>query len=65
MVSYSIGQNGANAFVEDRVISETDKILNPIKTNKLKTFSTVGKTTIARIRSETVSSAYHGQEQRH
>ena len=33
--------------------SETDKFLNPIKTNKLKTFSTIGKTAIAI--SETVS----------
>ena len=32
--------------------SENDNILNPIKTNQLKTFSTVGKTAITRIRSE-------------
>ena len=55
ITAYIIGQNGAKAFVEDRMTSENDKILNPIKTNKLKTFSTVGKTTIAWIRSETVS----------
>ena len=35
--------------------SETDKIFNLIKTNKLKSFSTVGKAAIARIRPETVS----------
>ena len=35
--------------------SETDKILNPIKTNKLKTFSTIGKTAIVRLISEIVS----------
>ena len=35
--------------------SETDKILNPIKTNKLKNFSTIGKTAIARRIYETVS----------
>ena len=35
--------------------SETDKIFNPIKTNKLKTFSTIGKTAIARLIYETVS----------
>ena len=52
---YSIGHNGAKSFVEDRMTSETDKIFNPIKTNKLKTFSTIGKTTIARLISETVS----------
>ena len=43
ITSYSIGQIGANAFVEDRMTNETDKILNHIKPNKLKTFSTVGK----------------------
>ena len=35
--------------------SETNKICNPIKTNKLKTFSTIGKTAIARLISETAS----------
>ena len=35
--------------------SETDKILNPIKTNKLKTCSTIGKKAIARLISETAS----------
>ena len=55
IAAYSIGLNGAKAFVEDRMTSETDKIYNPIKTNKLKTFSIVGKTATARIRSETVS----------
>ena len=35
--------------------SETDKIFNPIKTNNLKTFSTIGKTVIARLISEIVS----------
>ena len=35
--------------------SETDKIFNPIKTNKLKTFSTIGKTAIAMLISETIS----------
>ena len=35
--------------------SETDKILNPIKTNKLKTFSTIGKIEIARLLFEIVS----------
>ena len=48
----SIGQNGANTFIEDRITSETDKICNLIKTNKLKTFSTVEKTAIARIISD-------------
>ena len=42
-------------MVEDRLTSETDKIFNPIKTNKLKTFSTIGKTAIPRLISETVS----------
>ena len=55
ITAYSIGQNGANAFVEDRMTSKADKIFNLIKTNQLKTFSTVGKTAITRIRSETVS----------
>ena len=55
ITAYSIGQNGAKAFVEDWMTSETEKIFNNIKTNKPKTFSTVGKTAIARIRSETVS----------
>ena len=55
ITAYSIGQNGAKSFVEDRMTSETDKIFNPIKTNKLKTFSTIGKTAIARLISETVS----------
>ena len=44
ITAYNIGQNGAKALVEDRMISETDKIFNPIKTNKLKTFSIVEKT---------------------
>ena len=35
--------------------SETGQIVNPIKTNKLNTFSIGGKTAIARIISETVS----------
>ena len=35
--------------------SEIDKICNPIKTNKQKTFSTIGKTAIARLISEAVS----------
>ena len=43
ITAYSIGQNGAKSFVEDRMTSETDKIFNPIKTNKLKTFSTIGE----------------------
>ena len=47
ITAYSIGQNCAKAFVEDRMTSKTDKILNPIQTNKLKTFSTIGKTAIA------------------
>ena len=34
---------------------ETDKIFNPIKTNKLNTFFTSGKTAVARLISETVS----------
>ena len=55
ITAYSIGQNGAKSFVEDRMTIETDKIFNPIKTNKLKTFSTIGKTAIARLISETVS----------
>ena len=42
-------------FVEEPMTSATDKILNPIKTNKLKTFSTVENTGIARNRSETIS----------
>ena len=46
---------GTKSFVEDRMTSETDKIFNPIKTNKLKTFSTIGKTAIAGLISETVS----------
>ena len=46
---YSIGQNGGKSFVEDRMTSETDK------TNKLKTFSTIGKTAFARLISETLS----------
>ena len=54
ITSYSIGQNGAKSFVEDRMTSETDKMFNPIKTNKLKIFSTIGKTAIARLISETV-----------
>ena len=33
ITAYIIGQNGAKSFVEDRMTSETDKILNPIKTN--------------------------------
>ena len=41
-------QRQDKSFVEDRMASETDKILNPIKTNILKTFSTIGKTAIAR-----------------
>ena len=55
ITAYSIGQNGAKSFVEYRMTSETDKIFNPIKTNKLKTFSTIGKTAISRLISETVS----------
>ena len=55
ITAYSIGQNGAKSFVEDRMTSETDKIFNPIKTNKLKAFSTIGKTGIARLISQTVS----------
>ena len=51
----SIGQNVAKSFVEDRMTSETDKIFIPIKTNKLKTFSSIGKTEIVRLISETVS----------
>ena len=43
------------SFVEDRMTSETDKIFNLIKTNKLMTFSTIGKTAIARLIPETVS----------
>ena len=35
--------------------SETDNIVIPIKTNKLKTFSTIGKTAIARLISDTLS----------
>ena len=53
--AYNIGQNGTKAFVEDRMTSETDKIFNPIKTNKPKTFSIVDKTAIDRIIYETVS----------
>ena len=53
--AYIIGQNGAKSFVDDRMTSETDKVLNPIKTNKLKTFSTIGKTVIARVIYEIVS----------
>ena len=55
ITAYIIGQNGAKSFVEDRMTSETDKILNPIKTNKLKTFSTIGKTVIAMLISVIVS----------
>ena len=55
IIAYNTRQNGAKAFVEHRMTSETDKVFNPIKTNKLKNFSTVGKTAITRIRSETVS----------
>ena len=55
IIAYIIGQNGAKSFVEDRVTSKTDKILNPIKTNKLKTYSTIGKIVIARLISEIVS----------
>ena len=55
ITAYSIAHNGAKSFFEDRITSETDKICNPIKTNKLKTSSTIGKTAIARIISETVS----------
>ena len=54
MTAYSIGQNGAKSFVEDRMTSETNNIFNSIKTNKLKTIYTVGKTAIARLISETV-----------
>ena len=55
ITSYSIEQNGANAFVEDRMTCQTEKTLNAIKIIILKTFSTVVKTLIAIIRSETVS----------
>ena len=55
ITAFSIGHNNAKFFVENRMTSETDKIFNPIKTNKLKTFSTIGKTVLARLISETVS----------
>ena len=55
ITAYRIGQNGAKSFVENRMTSKTDKMFNPIKTNRLKTFSTIGKTAIARLISETVS----------
>ena len=55
ITAYSIGHNGAKSFVEDRITSQTDTIFNSIKINKLNTFSTVGKTAIAMLISETVS----------
>ena len=55
ITAYIIGHNGAKSFDEDRMTSETDKIVNPIKTNKLKTIFTIVKTAIARLISETVS----------
>ena len=55
ITSYIIGQNGAKSFVKDRITSETDKMFNPIKINKLKTFSTIEKTEITRLISKTIS----------
>ena len=55
ITAYIIGHNVAKSFVEDRMTSESDKIVNLIKTNKLKTFFTIVKTAIARLISETVS----------
>ena len=43
ITEYTIGHNGAKSFVEDRMTTETDKILNPIKTNRLKPFPLLGK----------------------
>ena len=37
ITAYSIGQNGAKSFVEDRMTSKTDTIFNPITPNKRKT----------------------------
>ena len=53
--AYNIGRSCAEAFVETRMKCETDKIFLPIKTNKLKTFSTIGKTSISKTKCETLS----------
>ena len=43
ITAYIIGQNGAKSFVEDRMTSETDKILNPVKQINRRPFPLLGK----------------------
>ena len=54
-LSKAINDMDSLKYLLKKGVSETDKILNPIKTNTLRTFPTVEKTAIATIRSETVS----------
>ena len=54
MCAFRIGSDAAKDFENSRLRSESSKIFEPIKTNKLKTFATALKTSKTKIQSEAV-----------